>query len=513
MAIYYVDSINGSNDFDGLSADKAFRNFEKINEMTLDAGDKILLKRDSVFSDALTVNGSGDVDAPIVISAYGEGLKKPAIITEGEPYAALQIKGECITIDGLEIENRKGRCGIYSSGDIHGAIRNITITSCYIHDVWVDNNLPPRPASGGWHHHHGGIIIETNTVAPTWYENAHIENNTIVNVNRTGIWFGGKWFNRFKNSFPWTANKAEGMDDEWWPHKNVYIAWNVVDHAHGDGIIGIGCLGLLMEHNRMYYANCGSRNGNCNAGLWSMACDGAVIQYNEVAYTGMEYGGDGEGYDIDNCSRNTIFQYNYSHHNEGGFLLICNITCNSADSHINNIARNNLSVNDANKTDSPIFTITGSMRNFQLLNNTIYSDLDNRYRLFQVVDYGNTGLADDVLIANNIFYSKERRNWNNFRSNGKFTFDSNIFYNMPALPEKDNIIDIDNNYELEPAVIAELSVPFTRLATNGFVPLWDSPLIRMGKHFDACADKDFRGLDAKGHNYIGAFYYKDANLG
>ena len=82
MATYFVDSKNGNNSFDGLSQEKAFKNFEKINTMTLSAGDKILLKRDSVFTDHLVVESCGEPDNPIVISSYGVGHKKPAIITE-----------------------------------------------------------------------------------------------------------------------------------------------------------------------------------------------------------------------------------------------------------------------------------------------------------------------------------------------------------------------------------------------------------------------------------------------
>ncbi len=515
MSTYFVDSVNGNNQNDGKSANTAFSDFSLINEMTFSKGDKILLKRDSVFYDHLVVNGCGDEFSPIVVTFYGEGHKKPAILTEDCEEQAVLITGECVTVSGLEVSNRKGKKGIHILAKKHGANKNVTVKDCYVHDVWVENDLLPRPKrDANWKQVNAGITVETNKEAPTWYENLRIENNVLENVNRTGIWVGGQWFNRHKNSFPWVTNKADGMFDPWYPHKNVYVGYNLVDHAHGDGIIGIGTENLLMEHNKVFYANCMSREGQCSAGLWSMCCDGAVIQYNEVAYTGNEYGGDGEGYDIDNCSHNTIVQYNYSHHNGGGFILVCNIVCNSKESHTNNIIRNNLSVDDVVREDDAVFNFTGPMRDVAILNNTVYmTENSKRFRLFLVDDYSMLGLPQDVLFANNLLYSAHKRNWNHFKANGRFTFDSNVFFNMPPLPQKDSITETDNCYDMFPALKGNDCIPGSRLATEAFVPLWNSVLLRMGKHYPQCADKDYRGLDTKGHNYIGAFYFKDANIG
>ncbi|MBQ2274490.1 MAG: hypothetical protein UHE86_05775 [Acutalibacteraceae bacterium] len=513
MATYFVDSKNGNNSFDGLSQEKAFKNFEKLNVMTLSAGDKILLKRDSVFTDHLIVEGSGSVDEPIVISSYGVGHKKPAIITEDGAHSSVAIYGDCVTVDGVEVSNPKGHAGILFESKKHGANYNVTVTGCYVHDVWTINDLPPREqGAAGWQHHYGGIIFETNMEAPTWYENLRIENNTVINVNRTGIWVCGKWQDRFKNTLNWMKNDAPGMDDPWYPHKNMYVAWNVVDHAYGDGIVITSGVNVLVEHNRVYYANYMSRKGASNVALWTMNCDDAIVQYNEAAYTGKDFGGDGEGYDIDQNNRRNIYQYNYSHHNAGGFLLVCN-GCNCKDSVRDCIVRNNLSVNDGIERDIPIFTISGPMNYISFVNNTIYTENKQLYKLFYVTDFLRIGLPSNLLFANNIFYSKYKVARNAFEMSGPITFDSNIFYNMPKLPERENIIDKGNYYDLNPAWQSEGYTPGNRIDAGGFVPLWDSPLIRMGKHYDVCADKDYNGLDAKGHNYIGAFYYKDANLG
>lgn len=522
MAIYFVDSVCGNDADSGLEAAKAFKTLEKISKLELSKGDRVLLKRDCVFEGHLYIKNSGEQFCPIEIYAYGSGLKKPVIKTNDGSQYSVRIEGEYVTLRGIEITNPCGKYGVSVVSRLHGVTHDVTITDCYIHDVGTVNEVEKndidiflghryRP-SASWDHATAGISVDTNKVAPTWYENLRIVNNTICTVNRTGIWVGGQWFNRFKNSFPWTTNKAETMDDPWYPHKDVYIGNNIVDHAYGDGIVGIGCVNLLMEHNRVYYANCRSRIGACNAGLWSMCCDGALIQYNEVAYTGLEFGGDGEGFDIDNCSRNTVVQYNYSHDNAGGFMLICNITCNNKESHCHNIVRNNLSVNDATKQDAAIFNFTGVMHDVYLLNNTIYTERENRFKLFQVSDYANMGAAQDVNVANNIFYSKNSDHWNFFEYNGRFIFEENVYYNMPALPEKENITD-RNLYKINPVLQGDWRTPGSRLETKLYVPCWNSPLLRHGKHYKQCADMDYNGIKTEGHCYVGAFYYKDSNIG
>ena len=57
---------------DGLSEGKAFQTLNKVNDLTLGAGDRVLLKNGSVFEDqALHIKGSGSENAPIKISTYG----------------------------------------------------------------------------------------------------------------------------------------------------------------------------------------------------------------------------------------------------------------------------------------------------------------------------------------------------------------------------------------------------------------------------------------------------------
>lgn len=507
---FFVDSNLKSSSHDGKSAETAFRDFEILNSMTLSPGDCIYLKSGSVFTDHLIINGSGEEGAPITVAPYGQDNAKPIIATaDGSAFCVL-VKGEYVTVCGLELTNPSGTNALLVKSEKQGAVRGVIVKDCYIHDVWIENDLGPRhlrPKS--WPHEAGGISIETNREAPTWYEGLCIEHNTIERVNRTGIWLGGQWNNRFKNTLRWMANPADGMDDPWYPHRDIYIGYNLVDHAHGDGIVGVGCVNLLMEYNRVYYANCMSRNGNSNVALWTMNCTGALVQYNEVAFTCREYGGDGEAFDIDQCNIDNIYQYNYSHDNTGGFFLVCN-GCSAKDSLYHNIVRNNLSVNDATGRDDALLNFSGPMRDIKFLNNTVYTARSNRFRLLQIADYPQIGLPQDLYFINNAFVSEQSNNWNNIEAAGKLFFYNNVCWNITRLPQRENIVD-QNYYTVLP-VFQEECIPATRSHAKGFSPMWNSPLLRLGVPDCDAADRDFFGNDTEGKIYIGAICTRDMNI-
>lgn len=509
MSIYFVDSEGGNNCNSGCTPDQAFADFEKINKKTFSAGDTIMLKKGSIFHDHLVINGSGEEFVPIRITSYGEALGKPRIeVQDGSKYAVL-LAGAYIHMTDIEVTNPTGKQGILIDSHLTGAVCGITVSGCYVHDVWTVNDLGPRhiPAQG-WEHDFGGIVADTTYAEePTWYENLQIIHNTVENVNRSGIWIAGRWSNRFRNSCSWMKNKADGMEDAWYPNKNVSVSWNLVDHAYGDGIVVCGAEHVAMEYNRVYYANCMSRAGASNVGLWTINCNDVMVQYNEVAYTGHEYGGDGEGYDIDLCTINNVFQYNYSHDNEGGFMLVCN-GCTNPESMHHNIIRNNISVNDACKKDLPVITISSAMHHIYFVNNTIYVDHDYRFKWIQFCDYLNMGIPKDIYFVNNLFYAKNDDNYYNFEAAGNVMFDNNVFYHAHPLPTWSNVGQKNNFYE-HPVLCAEDEKAGSRLAVKGFTPEWNSPLLRLGKHTEQCADKDYFGTDTRGHQYVGAIYYED----
>ncbi|MBL8130832.1 MAG: hypothetical protein JNL42_03165 [Anaerolineae bacterium] len=70
---YYIDSQQGSDTNDGLSADSAWKSHTMVSEGDLEPGDTVAFKRGSHFSGPMQITASGTEGLPITFTAYGEG--------------------------------------------------------------------------------------------------------------------------------------------------------------------------------------------------------------------------------------------------------------------------------------------------------------------------------------------------------------------------------------------------------------------------------------------------------
>lgn len=81
------------------------------------------------------------------------------------------------------------------------------------------------------------------------------------------------------------------------------------------------------------------------AGIWVCAVSNALIQRNEVARTRL-FDDDGTAFDTDwGTEGTTVFQYNYTHDNEGGFWLDCS-SFNYNIGYEKTVLRYNISLRD-----------------------------------------------------------------------------------------------------------------------------------------------------------------------
>ena len=72
---FYVDSVSGDDKNNGTSPKTPWKTLDKVNAYTLfKPGDKIRLKRGSIFRGELIPTVSGTADKPIVFNAYGRGI-------------------------------------------------------------------------------------------------------------------------------------------------------------------------------------------------------------------------------------------------------------------------------------------------------------------------------------------------------------------------------------------------------------------------------------------------------
>ncbi|NYF92255.1 right-handed parallel beta-helix repeat-containing protein [Tunturiibacter empetritectus] len=278
------------------------------------------------------------------------------------------------TIENLEVVSDSGvnnfgtlttpgvnRSGIFVDNESGVIISGITIQHNYVHDVNGCFNCNGYDA-----HMNGGIVVVAdggNPLALLWfgfssYNGVYIGYNKVANVGRTGITF-----------YDYSTGYLLNLDAA---HLStgVTVEQNTVNNIDSDGIIVAGALGGMIDHNVV--ANAGQKTivGStepASAGLWPTRSENTIVQYNEVYGTLTHYT-DGEGYDVDAASVNTIVQYNYSHDNQGGFIVM------EDASSSNLIVRYNLSVNDSYGGVKGVFTFSdsGVIPNTSIYNNTVY---------------------------------------------------------------------------------------------------------------------------------------------
>ena len=429
---YYVDS-SVSEEGNGFSPETPMRTLEQVNQLNLQTGDQILLKRGTEYYGFLEVQSSGEKDNPIVIGAYGEG-NKPKIHGEGSVNAV--IHGEnvsYITVRDIEVTNSgdttKQHRGIYfvaKSRSIYG----ITIEDCYVHSVdslveKIDITIPGL----GDHHWTGGIVVRARSeefcasvrnLSKISVNEVLIRNNTVSACSQVGIIAGGSSI------------------DGGYPSLGVSVRGNQVSQCY-DGLIVFGCHGAILEGNIADNNAVVDAPEHVCAGIWCAESSGTLFQYNESAnITTKNY--DGQGFDVDNVCTGTLLQYNYSHDNYGGALLLM---------HNNNgsvTVRYNISQNDGHDRISlgflwnednmiigfGVYTDQAPYLTVNVHHNIIYTNKKD----IDVIGFSGTHekfkYTDNVgTMKNNIFYiTGSSPSLSEGEAKSYLTFDGNIYYGI-----------------------------------------------------------------------------------
>ena len=477
---YYISSAKGDDKNDGTSKDKPFKTLNKINEITLQPGDQVLLEKGSVFDNqALHLKGSGTADAMILVSTYGEG-KRPQINTNGRGQwelnygkpldnknhkwhgtvsSSILLKDvEYVEISGLEITNDRDtandpekdmeynnsavmdRTGVAGVAKDKGTLDHIVLDDLYIHDV--DGNVYNK------HMTNGGIyfIVEKPTdekkTGISRYDDVQIKNCQLDTVNRWGIAVG--------YTYNWDKFTSAELNEDVmskYSSTNVVIENNYLNNVGGDAITTMYLDEPLIQYNVSEGSSAQINTtdytdpqpvlddkgnpvpgqthtgGRVAAGIWPWKCKNAVFQYNECFKTlnASKGNGDGQPWDAD-YGDGTNYQYNYSHGNTASTIMFC------GGESINNTFRYNISVHE----DMGPLDPAGNAGNTQVYNNTFVIKEGIRS-----IWYRDSG---PVTMENNIFYFDGEQpaqitNWN--PRNNK-VYSNNLFYNVSSYPD-DNI--------------------------------------------------------------------------
>jgi len=456
-ATYHVDAVDGSDAWDGTEPNKAWRSLDRVNAQIFQPGDRLLFKAGTRHTGQLRPQGSGHSEdgrpVPIVIGMYGDG-PRPRIDGEGKVLDTVLIRNvEYWEVADLEVtnlgENRvPWRTGVRVVTDGLGAMRHILLRNLYVHDV----NGDLRKSHEGC-----GIYFESLGGNSSHFEDLIIENCHVVRADRNGI-------------CQRSSSRARSL--------GVIIRGNFLEDIGGDGIKVWGSNGALVERNVLRGGR--TRCEDYAAGIWPWDSDDTVIQYNEVS--GMKGTKDGQGFDSDYRCRRSVFQYNYSHDNDGGFMLICapgNSYCEDT------VIRYNLSVHDGINT-ARVFHFGGGSRNTKVFNNTIYvgPDQDLPLLLFTEWDRGN---ADGTRFYNNIFFVAGRVTYDWGKSTNAVFSNNAFFGNHTEVPKDANAVTQD------PVLAGPLVSQAGWEATGGFKLQAGSPCIGKGLEMNDATRLDFWG--------------------
>lgn len=329
-----------------------FTSLAQINEVVLAPGDSVLFKRGATCLGTFAPVGNGSSANPITISPYGAGTARPVIDGNGAVDTVVLRNMEGVELSGLEVTNAKGpaslRRGIYLVLENYGTARHLVVDNVHVHDI---NGNDAKDVKGS-----GGIMASvTGDAKASNYDGLRITNNRVEHVTRTGIAaVASVWEERTEVGStaitkPWTANTG------------IVISNNNILDTGGDGIVPQTALDAVVENNRVHLFQ--QRSAGYNAGIWPWNSDGSTFRYNEVS--GGKTTRDGMAFDIDQGTDRTLFEYNYSHDNEGGFFLMCN----AAGRVANAIVRYNVSQNDSFRG---IETCSAGIDGAAFYNNTIY---------------------------------------------------------------------------------------------------------------------------------------------
>ena len=538
---YYVDSQSGSDSNAGTSESKAFKTLDKVNDLNLEPGDTVLLKKGSVFEDQalkFTKEDSGTAEAPVKISTYGEG-NRPQINTNGHGKWELNYgnrldnvnhkwKGtvsssiliedtEYIEIEGLELTNDRNsstdteknkkyndvdamdRTGVAGVAKDNGTVDHIVLNNLYIHDV-TGNVYNKHMTNGGIYF----VVAKPTNEGETGiarYNDIQIRNCSLDTVNRWGIAVG--------YTYQWKKVENTGiLSDEImakYGSSNVVIENNYLNHVGGDAITTMYLDRPLIQYNvsenaaeqintKDYSKNQPSldANGNPNgtqgvgagrvaAGIWPWKCKNAIFQYNECFKTlnAASGNGDGQPWDAD-YGDGTNYQYNYSHGNTASTIMFC------GPESVNNTFRYNISQNE----DMGPLDPAGNTGNCQVYNNTFYikEGLDTIWHR----SHGNGGPVD---MENNIFYFAGNtpvnvKEWN---PSGNKTYSNNLYYNVKNYPNDADPVKVNAGTKvLENAGSGPESVakdkaarkhenPTEKTVFDGYKLAENSPAINKGK--------------------------------
>lgn len=410
------------------SARRPWTTLAEANAHPYGPGDLLLLKRGATCVGTLQPQGAGSAAHPFTIADYGDAPGRAVVDGHGAHDAVLLADTQHLRLTRLEITNAAApgteRNGVRLRLSDHGAARDITLDHLFVHDVRGGDH---KTLTGSSAVH---VAVEGTTV-PSWYDGLSIHHNVIRDVDREGIYFKSRFS---KRELVGGQQDPVAYPGAWTPSLNVRIHHNTLTSLAGDGIKIDTTSGARIDHNRLDGFQL--RSQAANAGIWTFNTDDTVVEHNEVSGGGNTK--DGMSFDADGASRGTVFQYNYSHDNAGGFLLICPY---SGAKTLDTVARYNISRDDGARL---VQNCWGPILGTRIHNNTFVNRTTVPGYLVQDDAGSPATTRHELAIIDNIFVNEGPNGGYAFKNpTPGLTFSHNLFHGITMTRPNPGGLDAD----------------------------------------------------------------------
>jgi hypothetical protein len=350
-ATYYI-ATNGKDCNPGTEG-SPWQTIDKVNNTSFQAGDSILFQGGAIFSGTIyfAPDTGGTAANPITVSSYGSGR---AIIDGGSDSAFYAYNTAGLALENLEF--RGSGAGVDGGVIFYNDLpNNVSLSYIHINNIDVHGFGAKSTSQGG----NGLLIVGWNGLSG--YRDIKISNSKFYDNAHLGLVIVGS------PSGLDVVNHLVRID-----HVEAYNnrGRGVASPYSGGGIHVYNSSDILIEYSS---AHDNGAEGNGGAGFMLGMSDHATIQ-NSIAYHNRTSGdADGDGFDIDWGTTDSVVQYNYSYGNDGaGFLMASPAGFRPLT---RNVIRYNISENDAAK---------------------------NSYGALQIWN-GGSGISDNDIYSNTIF--------------------------------------------------------------------------------------------------------------
>lgn len=369
------------------SYEKPYNSLTDLSKVKFEPGTHLYFERGSSFLGSLAINDvKGSVNSPVVITAYGKG-ERPKIDGNNLVGSGVLYISNCenIIVEELELfdsatteNDRRGvliTCDNNENSQEIITYKNITLNNLYVHDI---NGYCDAENSGMAMTSKitGGIHVWSNDGLGR-VDNLKITNCQISNVSNVGL---ATWYHVVRKDNSVTIKKVSPYDADFYnyAHLNVHVDNNQINYIGKNAIFARHLYGGIIENNVIHDTAIRCVSGNT---IVTSYVDGTIVQYNE-GYRNMASPRPSDGKYQDGCmldadlaSKDTIWQYNYSHDNSFGLFLNC--TYNNSNFKDVATVRYNLSVND--KGNKGVIYINYASNGIYVYNNTIVTSTDTEY--------------------------------------------------------------------------------------------------------------------------------------